>query len=109
LHDRDDLIPLRRVLGSIQMTVQIDAGLSGATTMVTSFVSAETVGSGLSPVLDARGDDAVAAPTTWPGTGEAGDMLIRRYELKARWDSRNVFRHAWPSSHPPDRSRSAGG
>jgi hypothetical protein len=72
-------------------------------------VSAETVGSGLSPVLDARGDDAVAAPTTWPGTGEAGDMLIRRYELKARWDSRNVFRHAWPSSHPPDRSRSAGG
>jgi hypothetical protein len=68
-----------------------------------------TVGIGLSPDLDAPGDDAVAGPTTWPGTGEAVDVLIWRYELKARWGSRNVFRHAWPSSHPPDRSRSAGG
>jgi hypothetical protein len=39
----------------------------------------------------------------------AGGMLIRRYKLKARWDSRNVFRLAWPFSRPPDRSRSAGG
>lgn len=35
--------------GSIQMTVQFDAGLPGATTMVTGLVSAVTVGIGLSP------------------------------------------------------------
>jgi hypothetical protein len=52
LRDRDDLIPLGRVLGRIQMTVQIGAGLPGAT-MVIGFVSVVTVGGGLSPVLDA--------------------------------------------------------
>jgi len=51
----------------------------------------------------------VAAPTTWPGAGEAGDMLIRRYKLRARRDSRNVFCHGWPSGHPPDRPRGADG
>ena len=68
--------PLRRVLGSIQMTVQIDVGLPGAT-MVTGFVSAVTVGQRAQPGPGRPGDGAVAAPTTWPGTGEAGDILIR--------------------------------
>lgn len=79
------MIPLQRSAGRIMMVVQIDAGIPGADAMVTDFVSAITAGSGVTPVVNARRTLPWLHATTWPGTGQAGDVATRRYKIKAAY------------------------
>jgi aclacinomycin oxidase len=77
------LIPLHQASGSIQMTVQIDTDVPGADGLVTEFISAVTAGTRLTKLLDTRVRLPWLHPTTWPGTGEAGNVITRRYKNKA--------------------------
>ncbi|MEO3789491.1 FAD-binding protein [Nonomuraea sp. B10E15] len=72
-----------RAGGTAMLNVQIDADLPEADDLVSEFVSAVTAGAGLTPVLDLRRTLPWLHPMTWPGTGEAGDLLTRRYKIKA--------------------------
>ncbi|WP_269855888.1 FAD-binding oxidoreductase [Streptomyces sp. RPT161] len=100
------LMPMHRVSGSMQMTVQIDADIPNANDLVTEFLSAVTAGTGLSPTLNTRQTAPWLHPTTWPGTGEAGDVATRRYKLKAGYLRRSftdrqlgaIYRHLTDSS-----------
>ncbi|MFE0458908.1 FAD-dependent oxidoreductase [Kitasatospora sp. NPDC058965] len=83
-----------------QMVMQIDAGVPDAATLVQDFVDTVTAGTGLSnkgasltmPWLHAM---------TWPGKGESGDLVTRRYKGKAAYLRRSfadaqlatVYRH----------------
>ncbi|QMU71485.1 FAD-binding oxidoreductase [Streptacidiphilus sp. P02-A3a] len=77
------LVPAHRSAGGFRMTVQIDAGLPGADRMVTEFVAAVTAGTGVTPSLEGRRTFPWLHPTTWPGSGENGDVVTRRYKEKA--------------------------
>ncbi|MDH6118542.1 FAD/FMN-containing dehydrogenase [Kitasatospora sp. GAS204A] len=77
------LIPAHRSAGGFQMTVQIDADLPGADQLVTDFVAAVTADTGLTPTLNARRAFPWLHLTTWPGSGEPGDVVTRRYKEKA--------------------------
>ncbi|MEV6012586.1 FAD-binding protein [Streptomyces sp. NPDC051976] len=77
------LAPAHRSAGDFRMTVQIDAGLPDADRMVTDFVAAVTAGTGLTPSLEGRRTFPWLHPTTWPGSGEPGDVVTRRYKEKA--------------------------
>ncbi|GAB2701412.1 FAD-dependent oxidoreductase [Kitasatospora kifunensis] len=77
------LEPAHRSAGSFQLVVQIDAGLPGADALVTDFVSAVTAGTGATQLLNGRRTMPWLHPTTWPGNGEPGDMITRRYKEKA--------------------------
>ena len=79
------MIPLQRSAGRMMVVVQIDAGIPGADAMVTDFVSAITAGSGVTPVVNARRTSPWLHATTWPGTGQAGDVATRRYKIKAAY------------------------
>ncbi|MFC4008494.1 FAD-dependent oxidoreductase [Nonomuraea purpurea] len=72
-----------RAGGTVMLVAQIDADLPNADRMVTDFVSAVSAGTGLKPVLDLRRTTPWLHKMTWPGTGEAGDALLRRYKIKA--------------------------
>ena len=69
----------------MMMVVQIGAGIPGVDAMVTDFVSAITAGSGVTPVVNARRTSPRLHATTWPGTGQAGDVATRRYKIKAAY------------------------
>ncbi|MGW1867064.1 FAD-dependent oxidoreductase [Streptomyces mauvecolor] len=76
------LIPMHRSAGGFLMTVQIDADIPGARTMVSEFAEQVTAGTGLA------GHETWLSmpwlhPTTWPGTGEPGNVGTRRYKIKA--------------------------
>ncbi|TDD03813.1 FAD-binding oxidoreductase [Nonomuraea deserti] len=77
------LQPSHRAGGTVMLVAQIDADFPRADTMVTDFVSAVTAGVDLTPVLDIRRTVPWLHAMTWPGTGEAGDVLTRRYKIKA--------------------------
>jgi len=77
------LIPAHCSAGGFQMTVQIDADLPNADRMVTDFVAAVTAGTGVTPSLEGRRTFPWLHPTTWPGSGEPGDVVTRRYKEKA--------------------------
>ncbi|MET8703083.1 FAD-binding protein [Kitasatospora sp. NPDC004723] len=67
---------------TFSMVVQIDAGIPGAADMVKDFVDQVNAGTG----LDVDGGSATVPwlyPMTWPGNGEAGDIITRRYKGKA--------------------------
>ncbi|WP_280665599.1 FAD-binding protein [Kitasatospora sp. MAP12-44] len=77
------LEPTHRSAGSFQLTVRIDGDLPGADGLVADFVAAVTAGSGVTPTLAAGERMPWLHPTTWPGTGESGDVVVRRYKGKA--------------------------
>lgn len=95
------LLPMHRSAGHCLMAVQTDAGLPGADRLVTDFVTAVTAGTGLKPGIDARRTMPWLHATTWPGTGEPGDILSRRYKIKAAYLRRSftdtqlatIYRH----------------
>jgi len=103
------MIPLQRSAGQIIMTVQIDAGLPGADAMVTDFVSAITAGSGVTPVVNTRATLPWLHATTWPSTGQAGDVSTRRYKIKAAYLRRSftedqlatIYQHLSAPAGPP--------
>jgi len=72
-----------RVGGTVMLVAQIDADLPGAARMVDDFVAAVTAGTGLTPVLDLPATMPWLHRMTWPGSGEPGDVLLRRYKIKA--------------------------
>ncbi|MFD8706703.1 FAD-binding oxidoreductase [Kitasatospora sp. NPDC059648] len=82
------------------MVVQMDAGIPGAAETVKDFVDQVNAGTG----LDAGGGSATVPwlyPMTWPGNGEAGDIVTRRYKGKAGYLKRSftepqlaaIYRH----------------
>ncbi|MEU8700620.1 FAD-binding protein [Streptomyces sp. NPDC048680] len=101
-----------RSAGSFQVIVQIDADVPGAEGLVADFVSAVTAGTGVEPTVDASRTMPWLHPVTWPGTGEAGDVITRRYKIKAACLRRSltdpqlatVYRHLTNSTGTPDGS-----
>ncbi|MGW6447438.1 FAD-binding oxidoreductase [Lentzea sp. NPDC055074] len=71
--------------GIVMLAVQADADLPGVDTMITEFVQAVSAGLGLTPVFDLRRTMPWLHRMTWPGTGEPGDVLTRRYKIKAAY------------------------
>ncbi len=84
------LIPNHRSAGSVEMVVQIDAGIPHADRLVSDFVSAVTEGSGVTPAFNQRRTLPWMHATTWPGLGEPGDVFTRRYKLKAGYLRRSL-------------------
>ncbi|MFI6472715.1 FAD-dependent oxidoreductase [Streptomyces sp. NPDC050516] len=83
------LIPMHRSAGGFLMTVQIDADIPGAQNLVREFANAVTAGTGLA------GHETWLSmpwlhPTTWPGTGEPGNVGTRRYKIKAGYLRRSL-------------------
>ncbi|WP_329239601.1 FAD-binding protein [Actinoallomurus sp. NBC_01490] len=85
------LMPAHRSAGSFSMVVQVDADIPHADRLVTDFVSEITAGT--KPTLNARRTMPWLHATTWPGTGEPGDVISRRYKIKAGY-LRRSFTHA---------------
>ncbi|NUR86094.1 MAG: FAD-binding oxidoreductase [Nonomuraea sp.] len=75
--------PSHRNAGTVMLVAQIDADLPGADAMVSAFVSEVSAGTGLTPSYEVRRTFPWLHPLTWPGTGEPGDVLNRRYKIKA--------------------------
>lgn len=71
--------------GIVMLAVQADADLPGVDAMITEFVGAVSAGLGLTPVFDLRKTMPWLHRMTWPGTGEPGDVLTRRYKIKAAY------------------------
>nr|WP_223184623.1 FAD-binding protein [Streptomyces sp. CBMA152] len=76
------LIPTHHSAGGFLMTVQIDADIPNAAGMVTDFVKAVTADTGLAGKVTPLTMPWLH-PTTWPGTGEPGNVGTRRYKIKA--------------------------
>ncbi|WP_124270648.1 hypothetical protein [Streptomyces sp. ADI96-02] len=98
-----------RSAGTVRMIVQIDADVADADRMVTDFVSAVTAGTGVEPAVNARRTMPWLHPITWPGAGEAGDLITRRYKIKDAYLRRSlsdsqlatVHRHLTNPTGPP--------
>ncbi|MFD4676759.1 FAD-binding oxidoreductase [Lentzea sp. NPDC058450] len=67
--------------GVVMLSVQADADLPGIDGLMSEFVA--VVGEGLTPVYELRKTVPWLHKMTWPGTGEPGDVLTRRYKIKA--------------------------
>ncbi|MGH8882954.1 MAG: FAD-binding protein, partial [Stackebrandtia sp.] len=77
------LQPSHRAGGIVTLVAQIDAGLPDADTLVADFLSEVTADVNLTPVLDLGRTMPWLHRMIWPGSGEPGDVLLRRYKLKA--------------------------
>ncbi|MFJ5927705.1 FAD-binding oxidoreductase [Kitasatospora sp. NPDC092948] len=86
--------------GTFSMVVQIDAGVPHAADLVEEFVAHVNAGTGLDP----DGGSATAPwlyVMTWPGNGESGNIVTRRYKGKAGYLKRSftntqlstIYRH----------------
>ncbi|MEV4014955.1 FAD-binding protein [Nonomuraea angiospora] len=84
------LLISHRVGGTVTLVSQIDADLPGADGMVTDFVAAVTAGFDLAPALDLRRTMPWLHRMTWPGSGEPGDVINRRYKIKAAYLRRSL-------------------
>ncbi|MFC9860026.1 MULTISPECIES: FAD-dependent oxidoreductase [unclassified Streptomyces] len=104
------LLAGHRSSGTFQMVTQIDAGLPDADALLTGFVSAVTAGAGATELVSLRRTMPWLHPTTWPGTGEAGNVFTRRYKDKAGYLRRrltdtqltSVYRHLTNSAGSTD-------
>ena len=74
-----------RQTGRLLMAIQADAGLPDIGTMVQDFVKTVNAGSGVTPTVDQGGVLPWLHMVTWPGDGEGGDKLNRRYKTKAAY------------------------
>ncbi|MFJ6295817.1 FAD-binding oxidoreductase [Streptomyces griseoviridis] len=72
-----------RSSGVLQMVAQIDAGLPDAEALLDGLVSAVTAEAGVPPLVTLRRTMPWLHAMTWPGTGEAGNVVSRRYKDKA--------------------------
>ncbi|MCC3767652.1 FAD-binding oxidoreductase [Streptomyces sp. UNOC14_S4] len=79
------LIASRQGPGGISMVVQADAGIPNVHGLVDDLVSAVTAGVGVEPVRNAQWTMSWLHRMTWPGTGEPGDVITRRYKNKAAY------------------------
>lgn len=79
------LLPTHRSAGTFSMVIQADAGIANVDGLVTDLVSAVTAGTGVEPVVNERRTMPWLHATTWPGTGEPGDAVTRRYKIKAAY------------------------
>jgi FAD/FMN-containing dehydrogenase len=103
------LQPSHRAGGTVMLAVQIDADLPGAGTQVDDFIAAVTAGTGLTPVFETRDELSWLHRMTWPASGEPGDVLSRRYKIKAGYLRRSfseaqlatVYRHLTGDSGGP--------
>jgi aclacinomycin oxidase len=77
------MLGAHRSAGSFSMFIQADAGLPNINTLVTEFVDAVNAGSGVTPVVNQGAVFPWLHMVTWPGDGESGDKLSRRYKIKA--------------------------
>ncbi|RLV10572.1 FAD-linked oxidase [Streptomyces griseocarneus] len=85
----------------ISMVVQADAGIPDVNGMVNDLASAVTAGTGVEPVGNSRWTMPWLHRMTWPGTGEPGDVVTRRYKDKAAYLRRSyteaqlstIYRH----------------
>ncbi|MEV4581288.1 FAD-binding oxidoreductase [Nonomuraea jabiensis] len=104
------LLISHRAGGTVTLVSQIDADLPGADGMVTDFVSEVTAGVDLTPALDLRRAMPWLHRMTWPGSGEPGDVINRRYKIKAAYLRRSltetqlaaVYRNLTNSTGGPD-------
>ncbi|WP_431907646.1 FAD-dependent oxidoreductase [Nonomuraea jabiensis] len=104
------LLISHRAGGTVTLVSQIDADLPGADGMVTDFVSEVTAGVDLTPALDLRRTMPWLHRMTWPGSGEPGDVINRRYKIKAAYLRRSltgpqlaaVYRNLTNSTGGPD-------
>jgi hypothetical protein len=71
--------------GSFQLVVQVDNGLPNAQGLTDAFVNAVIQGAPVAPVFKQSRAYPWLHLTTWPGIGEPGDVLTRRYKLKAAY------------------------
>jgi len=69
--------------GPVSMIIQADASWPNVKDLVAQLVSSVTEGSGVKPVVNQGGTMPWLHMVTWPGTGEAGDSVTRRYKIKA--------------------------
>ncbi|MFJ2115361.1 FAD-binding oxidoreductase [Streptomyces sp. NPDC087850] len=79
------LAAAHRSAGSFYLAVQADADIPQVNVLVDDFVSAVTAGSGVEPSFDVRRTMPWLHRLTWPGTGQAGDVITRRYKIKAAY------------------------
>ncbi|HEV7711792.1 MAG TPA: FAD-binding protein [Asanoa sp.] len=84
------LLPTHRSAGQFEMVIQIDAGIPNANGLVSDFVSAVGAGTGVDPVLNDRRTMPWLHMTTWPGLGEPGDVISRRYKIKGGYLRRSL-------------------
>lgn len=77
------LLGTRNAGSGFEMVIQTDAGIPNAAGLVTDFVNAVTSGTGVTPAVNTPYTLPWLHATTWPGTGEPGDVATRRYKIKA--------------------------
>ncbi|WP_084701605.1 FAD-binding oxidoreductase [Streptacidiphilus anmyonensis] len=78
------LMPMHRSAGSFIMLTQMDADLPDADQLLEDFYTALVRDTGPAPTAVPFTSSWLHA-TTWPGTGEGGDIATRRYKLKAAY------------------------
>lgn len=71
--------------GLFNLVVQADGALPNVERQVTDLLAALSAGSPVQPVFHQGGYRPWLHMTTWPGDGEGGDKLSRRYKLKAAY------------------------
>jgi aclacinomycin oxidase len=76
--------------GRIELTVQMDAGIPNGNALLTEFLTEVSAGSGVTPIVSAGLTMPWLHMTTWPGDGEGGDKVTRRYKLKAGYLRRSL-------------------
>ncbi|MFD4393523.1 FAD-binding oxidoreductase [Kitasatospora sp. NPDC058478] len=84
------LIAGHRKSGTLELVVQIDAGVPGSDAVLTDFVRAVTADVGATEPATLRGVMPWLPTSTWPGTGEAGNSITRRYKDKAGYLRRSL-------------------
>ncbi|MFJ1938167.1 FAD-binding oxidoreductase [Kitasatospora sp. NPDC088160] len=84
------LIAGHRKSGTLELVVQIDAGVPGSDAVLTDFVRAVTADVGATEPATLRGTMPWLPTSTWPGTGEAGNSITRRYKDKAGYLRRSL-------------------
>ncbi|MEV7625173.1 FAD-binding oxidoreductase [Actinoplanes sp. NPDC089786] len=103
------LQPSHRSGGTVMLVVQADADLPGIAGRMSEFIVAVTAGTGLTPVFEQRDTLSWLHRMTWPGSGEAGDVVTRRYKIKAGYLTRGyteaqlatIYRHLTNDSGGP--------
>ncbi|TCO64711.1 FAD-binding oxidoreductase [Actinocrispum wychmicini] len=83
-------LPAHRSGGSFAMVVQADAGIPNVDDLITELVFAVTAGVDVKPLFSERRTLPWLHMVTWPGLGEPGDAITRRYKLKAGYLRRSL-------------------
>jgi hypothetical protein len=93
------LAPSHRSTGSFQLIVQADAGLPNVNALVGELLA--TVSAGAEPAFVAQWTLPWLHGATWAGSGQAGDIVTRRFKIKAGYLRRSftdpqlaaIYRH----------------